>query len=89
MNTTLVLDPMFQTVGLVSFCASFMALACSLGHAVFYWRQRTRQPDEFMRGLACRMKALFVVLSLMLLLHQPPDDKGERGNADAASADEP
>lgn len=68
MNETLILDPLFRTVGIASFTASLVALLCSIGHAWFYWTQRARQPDEFMRGLACRMKALFTVMSAMFLL---------------------
>ena len=68
MNETLILDPSFQMVGIVSFAASLVALVCSIGHAWFYWMQRKRQPDEFMRGLACRMKAIFAVMSAMFAL---------------------
>ena len=68
MNVTLILDPLFQTVGVVSFAASLVALVCSVGHAWFYWMQRKLQPDEFMRGLACRMKAIFVVMSCMFTI---------------------
>lgn len=68
MDSPIALDPSFQIVGAVSFAASLAALGCSIGHSIFYLRQRNRQSDEFMRGLACRMKAIFVIMSCMFSL---------------------
>ena len=61
-------DIMFyrELVGYISLIAYITAAVFSLGHAWFYFDQRKRQTVPFMRGLACRMKFLF--LSVFLLL---------------------
>jgi hypothetical protein len=68
MNETITLLPGFQIIGIISIAASSLALGCSLGHTWFYFAQRKVQTDSFMRGLACRMKALFAVMALMFTL---------------------
>lgn len=53
-------------IGYISLVAYITAAVFALGHAWFYFDQRRRQTAPFMRGLACRMKFLF--LSIFLLL---------------------
>lgn len=48
---------------------SCVAFGFSLSHTFFYHMQRKVQTSDFMRGLACRMKALFAIMSLMFALN--------------------
>lgn len=66
MSDLIVLGSAFKTAGWVSAIVCFFALSCSAAHTVFFFFERNRQKDEFMRGLACRMKALFLTITLLL-----------------------